>query len=191
MDERTLAAPRFDEAAAQQARPVVPLSEEAVSINLGEQSGRVVQPSSLPSIKGSWLLAAFVGLILGAVVTAIGVTAYRRSQATSTQSLVPAAEAIRVELNGDFRARPSSRNAAAAPAQQTVSVETAANATAAAPKSSSGETASNPTPVPRSLKRRTVTVTASSESASSEDDSDADSSGKPKPRLVDRYVMRP
>jgi hypothetical protein len=185
LEETTLASPRFDETAAQQARPVVPLSKDAGYTQVAQTTVRSAQPSYLPARKGPWLLAAFVGLVLGAAAMAVGVAAYRRSHAVSTQALSTAAAAERPELNQDFRPRPSSRPVA--PAQQTVSNEA---------KPGSGDNASNATaaaeaPAPKSVKRRPVTTNAPAESVSSEDRAaENDSSGKPRPRLVDKYVIR-
>jgi hypothetical protein len=177
LDEATLPSPRFDEAAAQQARPVVPLSGEAVPANPGNRTNGAARHTALPSKMGSWLLAAAVGLILGAGAMAVGVTAYRRSHATPARSLVPAASVTALELNRDFRPGPSSRSSAAA----------AVPKTAAADDTASNAPSDNPPPVPKTVKRSRVAV-----STSSEDDSNGtDASGKPKPRLVDRYVMRP
>jgi hypothetical protein len=190
--EATLVTPRFDEAAAQQARPVVPLSNEGGYTPDGDMTVRSAQPSYLSARKGSWLLAAFVGLILGAGAMAVGIIAYKRNHAVSARSLVPATAATMPELDQDFRPRPSSRHSA--PAPETVSSET---------KPSAGDTASNAmaatpattatvatAPVPKRIKRRPVVTSASSENGSSEDGAAAnDSSGKPKPRLVDRYTM--
>jgi hypothetical protein len=100
--ETTLPPPRFDEVAEQQARPVVPLAAEPLSANYVSTTNRGLHKPLL-SKKGSWLLAAFVGLVLTAGAMAVGVTTYRRSQSVPAQSLVPTAEAVRIELNQDPR----------------------------------------------------------------------------------------
>lgn len=105
--ENVLSPPRFDELAEQQARPVIPLAAESLSANYNSATNRGLQVTPLLSKKGSWLLAAFVGLILTAGAMAIGVTTYRRSQSVSTRSLVPTAEAVRIELDQEPRVRRS------------------------------------------------------------------------------------
>jgi hypothetical protein len=101
--ETALPPPRFDEAAEQQARPVVPLDAEPLPANYVSTTNRGLQLKPLLSKKGSWLLAAFVGLVLTAGVMTVGVTTYRRSQSVPTQSLAPTAEAVRIELNQELR----------------------------------------------------------------------------------------
>ena len=95
--------PRFDEIAEQRARPVVPLAAEPASTNYIAATNRGLQLNPLLSKKGSWLLAAFVGLILTAGAMAVGISTYRRSQTVPTQSLVPTAEAVRIELDQEPR----------------------------------------------------------------------------------------
>jgi hypothetical protein len=184
LDEITLAAPRFDEAAAQQARPVVPLSDDAGYATVSHAAVHRARPSYLPASQGSWLIAAFVGLLLGAGAMALGVVAYRRNHTTvPARSLVPAVAAVMPELNQDFRARPSSRSSSAA--QPTVAVESKPEAVENGPQAPVAAAAE-----PKRVKRRTVVTTAPPEHASSENnDSGRDSSGKPKPRLVDTYVV--
>jgi hypothetical protein len=189
-DELTLATPRFDEAAAQQARPVVPLSGNLGFARASNTAVRGADPSYLPAGKGSWLIAALLGLVLGAGAMAVGVVAYRRDHTTapSAQPLVPAAAAVLPELNQDFRPRPSASRSVA-PAQPTVAVESkpevADNGPAAAPAPVAVA------PAPKRVKRRSAITSAPSEVVSSENsDSGQDSSGRPKPRLVDRYIMR-
>ncbi|HVG34240.1 MAG TPA: hypothetical protein VM911_14215 [Pyrinomonadaceae bacterium] len=105
--ETILPTPRFDEVAELQARPVVPLAAESLSTNYSSttNSGSGLKP--LLSKKGSWLLAAFVGLMLTAGAMAIGVTTYRRSQSVPTQSLAATAEAVSVEFDQAPRVRRS------------------------------------------------------------------------------------
>lgn len=112
--ETSLPSPRFDELAAQMARPVVPLNTESVSTNPGSTINLRSRPASLLSKKGSWLLAAFVGLILTAGAMAIGVTAYKRNPVVSTPGLVPTTEAIRLELNQEPRPNQSISSSASA-----------------------------------------------------------------------------
>lgn len=100
LQSRSLSSPRFDEAAAQMARPVVPLNKGFVSASPRSIINPVSQQASpVLSKKGSWLLAAFVGLILTAGAMAIGVIANKRSPAASTPALIQIAEAIRIEPN--------------------------------------------------------------------------------------------
>ena len=101
--ETTLPPPRFDEVAEQQARPVVPLAAEPLSANYVSTTNRGLQLKPLLSKKGSWLVAAFVGLILTAGAMAIGVTTYRRSQSIPTQSLAATAEAVSIEFDQEPR----------------------------------------------------------------------------------------
>lgn len=110
--ETQLPAPRFDEEAAQMARPVVPLSEEVLSTSPDYSTNLESQLTTLLPRKGAWLLATVVGLVLlAAGAMAIGVNAYRRNQVVSTQSLIPVVEATRMEINqvpGSERASSSS-----------------------------------------------------------------------------------
>jgi hypothetical protein len=100
--ETTLVSPRFDEAAEQRARPVVPLAAESLPASPISTINRVARPTPLLSKKVSWLLAALIGLILTVgAATAIGVNRYRRNQAAAASSPVPTAEPIRVELKPD------------------------------------------------------------------------------------------
>ncbi|HEX8138105.1 MAG TPA: hypothetical protein VF544_10980 [Pyrinomonadaceae bacterium] len=183
LDETTLAAPRFDEAAAQQARPVVPLSSDAGYVpQVSHAAVRRARPSYLPANQGSWLIAAFVGLILGAGAMALGVVAYRRNHtAVPARSLVPAVAAVRPELDQDFRARPSSHSIA--PTQPTVAGESQTEAVDNGPTAAAAAE-------PKRTKRRTVVTSLPAENDASENsDAGQDSSGKPRPRLVDRYVV--
>ena len=115
--ETQLPAPRFDEVAEQMARPVVPLSEEVVYAAPDDSTNPRSQFTTLLSRKGSWLLATVIGLVLlAAGAMAIGVNAYRRQQVVSTQSLVPVAEATRIEINQVPKSdRASSSNAPVTP----------------------------------------------------------------------------
>jgi hypothetical protein len=188
-DELTLATPRFDEAAAQQARPVVPLSGDLGFAQASNTAVRGADPSYLPAGKGSWLVAALLGLVLGAGAMAVGVVAYRRNHTTapSAQALAPAAVAVLPELNQDFRPRPSASRSVA-PAQPTVADESKPEVVDNGPAAPAPVAAA---PAPKRVKRRPVITSAPSEVVSSENsDSGQDSSGRPKPRLVDRYIMR-
>lgn len=186
-DAITIATPRFDEAAAQQARPVVPLSGDAGYAQVSHATVRRARPSYLPASQGSWLIAAFVGLILGAGAMALGVVAYRRNHTavSAPRSLVPAVAAVMPELNQDFRVRASSRSSSAA--QPAVASESKPEAVDNGPQAQAPVAAAAE---PKRVKRRTVVTIAPAERASSENnDSGRDSSGKPKPRLVDTYVV--
>lgn len=158
--EIELSSPRFDEAAAQMARPVVPLSEQVVSTPHGHSTNPGAQLSALLSGKGSWLMAMVVGLILTAGALAIGVTAYRRNQPAPTQSLIPVAEAVRMELNQAPRLR-----------QQSVS--------SSSPESRLREPSSSSSPpeIPKTKPR----VQRAARPASD---------GRPRARMVDSYVVR-
>ena len=98
-EETTLQSPRFDEAAARMARPVVPLSEEVLTTNPGHPTNLSSTRAPLLYAKRSWLLAAVACLILTAGAMAIGLTAYRRSQVIPPQPLAPVAEAAHVEID--------------------------------------------------------------------------------------------
>lgn len=165
--ETTLSSPRFDEAAAQMARPVVPLAAESLPANSGSKTNRVTYLTPLLSKKGSWLLAAFVGLILTVGAMAIGIKSYRRNQAASAPSTVPAAEAIRVELKPDpipVEAKPiASRPVEARPVEEKRS-NTPSNAQATAIAK------------PKKLERRAPQQSTSDRN--------------PGARLVDSYVIR-
>jgi hypothetical protein len=117
LEETTLPAPHFDEAAEQSARPVVPLSEEVLAANPGAPTNYGSRLTALRQGKGSWLLAAVAGLILAAGALAIGVTAYRRNPVISTQALVPVADATRVEMKQEFKPNRSSVSSAPAAPQ--------------------------------------------------------------------------
>lgn len=106
-EEPSLSTPRFDEVAARKARPVVPLSAKIVSFNPRHTANLRSGLTALPSRKGLWLLAAFVGVILAAGAMAIGVTSYQRNQAMDTHSLATVAEATRIEINPDIRPKQS------------------------------------------------------------------------------------
>lgn len=108
-EDPSLSTPRFDEVAAQQARPVVPLSAEVVSFNPRHTTNLSSGLTAPPSRKSLWLLAAVLGVILAAGAMAIGVTTYRRDQAMDTQSLATVAEATRIEINPDFKPKQSLR----------------------------------------------------------------------------------
>jgi hypothetical protein len=100
-EETSLPTPRFDEAAAQTARPVVPLSDNPASFNPDRATFIKSQRAPQPQRKGSWLLAALVGLVMTAGAMAIGVTtAYlRHNQTMPGESLVPAAVATRIDID--------------------------------------------------------------------------------------------
>jgi hypothetical protein len=108
-EEPSLSTPRFDEVAAQQARPVVPLPAEVVSFNPRHSTNLSSGLTAPPSRKGLWLLAAFLGVVLAAGVMAIGVNTLRRDRAIDTQSLATVAEATRIEINADIRPKQSLR----------------------------------------------------------------------------------
>ena len=112
-EETELPAPHFDEAATQMARPVVPLTHTDVS----PYSGWANLRSQLTiSRRGSWLLGILVGFVLAAGAMGLGVSAYRRNQVISTQSLATATDATRIEITEGLRPGRSLRsNAAAAP----------------------------------------------------------------------------
>jgi hypothetical protein len=113
-EETSLPTPRFDEEAAQTARPVVPLPHNAASFTSGDTN---LFKSTLLQRKGSWLLAAVAGLILAAGAMALGVTtAYlRHNQMKPGESLVPAADATRIDIaqQGSHLSTTSSRSASA------------------------------------------------------------------------------
>jgi hypothetical protein len=111
-EETQLPAPRFDEAATHMARPVVPLTHADVSPNPVWANLR--SPLTIPR-KGSWLLATLVGFILAAGAMAIGVSAYRRNQVISTQSLATATDAIRIDITDGLRSGKSSGSSAPPP----------------------------------------------------------------------------
>jgi hypothetical protein len=114
-EETQLPAPRFDEAATHMARPVVPLTHTDAFPHPGWSNLR----SQLTiSRKGSWLLGILVGFILAAGAMGLGVSAYRRNQVISTQSLATATDATRIEITEGLRPGRSSRSSeppAAAP----------------------------------------------------------------------------
>jgi hypothetical protein len=108
-DERTLLTPRFDEKAARMARPVIPLSSEAV---FARPAARTTTTGArfTTSRMGSWLLAGVVGFLLAVGAMAIGVTTHRRnqltstpSQATSTPPLATVADKARLEITQEFK----------------------------------------------------------------------------------------
>jgi len=118
-EETSLPTPRFDEAAAQTARPVVPLSNNAASFNPGNTTFSKSLLTTPRQRKGSWLLAALVGLVMITGAMAIGVTTayFRHNQTMPSVSLIPATEAIRIDIDQGLRLSTSSspRVAAAVP----------------------------------------------------------------------------
>lgn len=106
-EETSLPTPRFDEAAAQTARPVVPLANNAASFNHGDTAFFKSQLTTPPQRKGSWLPAALVGLIMTVGAMAIGATtAYLRHNRTMPgQSLIPAAVATSIDIDRGSRLR--------------------------------------------------------------------------------------
>lgn len=112
----SLPTPRFDEAAAQTARPVVPLTGNAASFNHGSTTFIDSQRTTPPQRKGSWLLAALVGLSMTAGALALGVTtAYlRHNQTIPSESLVPAAVVTTIDMNQGSRLTTASRPRATA-----------------------------------------------------------------------------
>ena len=111
-EETELPAPRFDEAATHMARPVVPLTHTDVSPHHGWANLR----SQLTiSRKGSWLLGILVGFMLAAGVMGLGVSAYRRNQVISTQSLITAKDATRIEITDGLGSGKSSGSSSAPP----------------------------------------------------------------------------
>lgn len=113
--------PRFDEVAAMQARPVVPLTAESSSTNYTAATNSRLQLKPRLSKKGSWLLAAFAGLILTVGAMAVGLGSYSRRQTVPTQSLAPTAEAVRLELDQAPRVRRSTGMRATATMRATAS----------------------------------------------------------------------
>jgi hypothetical protein len=98
-EETSLPAPRFDEAASQVARPVVPLPHNAASFDpVVATNSRSWLTIKLQG-KRTWLLATIVCLFMAVGAIAFGVIAYRRSPAVSTQPLIPAADASKIEID--------------------------------------------------------------------------------------------
>lgn len=111
--ESSLASPRFDHTAAQMARPVVPLSQDA---SHAHPTRFGLESIPLFSGRGLWLLAGVLSFIMAAGAMAIGVTTYRRNQEVSTQSLAPVAAATMAEVNQDNGfGQSGARRAAVAP----------------------------------------------------------------------------
>ncbi|HEX8145517.1 MAG TPA: hypothetical protein VF553_23310 [Pyrinomonadaceae bacterium] len=101
--EKALTTPRFDEAAAQMARPVVPLRDETASDYRSAATSFSLQATRAGRRKGSWLIAALVGLLMAVGAMAIGVTAYRRNRVVSTRSLAPVADAARIDIDRSYK----------------------------------------------------------------------------------------
>jgi hypothetical protein len=87
--DATLVAPRFDEAAAETARPVVPLAE---SIN--PYDGQMLGPAPAyrqPPVRRSWVIAlVLVSALVGSVLGGLGLRLYQKRQRASAQTIAPA-----------------------------------------------------------------------------------------------------
>jgi hypothetical protein len=115
-EETSLPTPRFDEAAAQTARPVVPLTDNVVSFNHRSTPFIESQRTTPPQRKGSWLLAALVGLTLAAGAMALGVTTayFSHKQTMPSEFLAPAAVATSIDIDQSPRLTTSSSRRAMA-----------------------------------------------------------------------------
>lgn len=109
--------PRFDETTVQKARPVVPLTEEAISTthSLKEERGF----HSTVSRKKLWALLSVAALIITFVVMVAGITTYRRNHIATTQSSVQPAEATDSQAQQAATIKESSSASAVPTAQKT------------------------------------------------------------------------
>lgn len=86
--DATLVAPRFDEAAAETARPVVPLAES------NSFDGQMVGPAPAyrqqPPVRRSWMVAlVLVSALVGSVLGGVGLRLYQKRQRASAQTIAP------------------------------------------------------------------------------------------------------
>ena len=88
--EATLVAPRFDERAEETARPVIPLSEEAVAEASSVRAGGFGRSRFLTAARPSWLVALLVAsLLVGTVLGGFGLRLYQRHRAAAAAAPAP------------------------------------------------------------------------------------------------------